>query len=142
MIPSEYAASNTIPRTTVRESAARARIAASVIPTQGAAQTANAPPSNAREPLLRARPRTPGATIRSGHGISPANARPSTTSTNPATSVWRSLSSTPPTAAAAAPSTTKTTVNPSAKGTLATTMRRATPRSPRRSTSTAETAER
>ena len=113
-----------------------------MIPTHGAAQTANAPPSSAREPLPRARPSIPAPTIRSGQGSSPANASPSTTSTKPATSVCCCLSSTPPIAAAAAPSSTKTTVKPKANGMLATTTRRATPRSPSRSTSTAETADR
>jgi hypothetical protein len=63
-------------------------------------------------------------------------ARPRTTRTKPASFVRVSASTQPPSAAAAAPSTTKTTVKPAANGTLATTTRFATPRSPRRSTST------
>ena len=51
---------------------------------QGAAQTANAPPSSAAEPPRRARWSRPGATARSGHGSRPANARPITTSAKPA----------------------------------------------------------
>ena len=46
------------------------------------------------------------------------------------------------TAAAAAPSTTKTAVNPAMNGSVAITTRRAAPRSPRRLTSTDETADR
>src|SRR3954452_1827819 len=142
VIPNEYAASRMQPRTTVRESAARARIAPRTTPTHGAAQTANAAPRSAREPLARARPRAPGASIRSGQGSKPANASPRTTSTNPAIFVRVSWSSHPPSAAAPAPRTTKTTVKPSANGTLAATTRRAEPRSPRRSTSTDEIADR
>ena len=64
------------PRTTVRESAASARIAPSTTPTHGAAQTANAAPSRAREPLARARVSAPGASMRSGQGSSPMKREP------------------------------------------------------------------
>ena len=130
------------PRTTVRESAASARIAPSRTPTQGAAQTAKAAPSRAREPLARARVRAPGASMRSGQGSRPMKASPNTTSTKPAIFVRVSRSTQPPSAAPAAPSTTKTTVKPSANGTLAAITRRAVPRSPSRSTSTAVIADR
>ena len=126
----------------MRESAAKARIAPSKTPTQGAAQTANAAPSRAREPLARARVSAPGASMRSGQGSSPMKASPSTTSTKPAIFVRVSWSTQPPSAAAPAPRTTKTTVKPSAKGTLAAITRRAIPRSPSRSTSTAVIADR
>ena len=112
------------------------------MPTHGAAQTANAAPSRAREPLARARVSAPGASMRSGHGSRPMKASPSTTSTKPAIFVRVSRSTQPPSAAAPAPSTTKTTVKPSANGTLAATTRRAIPRSPSRSTSTAVIADR
>ena len=92
--------------------------------------------------LPGARPIAPGASIRSGHGSSPARARPRTTRTKPAILTLASGSTQPPRAAAPAPSTTNTTVNPIAKGTLADTIRLATPRSPSRSTSTDEIAER
>ena len=121
---------------------ASTRIDASTVPMHGAAHTANAPPSSAREPLPCARRRSPGATARSGHGRTPRNARPSTTRTKPAILTCDRLSTVLPTAAAAAPRRTNTAVKPITNGTLATTMRLETPRSPRRSTSTAETAER
>ena len=49
---------------------ARTRIEASTVPMHGAAQTAKAPPSSAFEPRRRACCRSPGATARSGHGSS------------------------------------------------------------------------
>jgi hypothetical protein len=75
-------------------------------------------------------------------GKRPTNARPSTTSTNPAISVCALPDTVLPIAAAPAPSTTKTTVKPRMNGRLATTTRRALPRSPRRPVSTLEIAER
>ena len=78
----------------------------------------------------------------SGHGSSPMNASPITTRTNPAIFTCVCLSTVPPIAAAPAPSRTNTVVKPRINGMLATTIRRLTPRSPRRSTSTAEIAER
>ncbi len=72
------------------------------------------------------------------------NASPKTTRTNPETfsSRRRLGTSRPPTSAAPTPSRTKKAVNPSTNGMLDTTTRRAVPRSPSRSASTAETAER
>ena len=121
---------------------ASTRIDASTVPMHGAAHTANAPPSSAFEPRRRAPCRRLGATARSGHGRSPMNASPSTTSTNPAILSWVSLSTALPTAAAPAPRTTKTIVKPRMNGTLASAIRRPTPRSPSRSISTAEIADR
>src|SRR4051812_4599163 len=108
----------------------------------GAAHTANAPPSSAREPLPCARWSSPGATARSGQGRTRRNARPSTTRTKPAISTCDRLSTVLPTAAAAAPSSTNTAVKPITNGTLASSTRFETPWSPSRSTSTAETADR
>src|SRR6478736_3168215 len=116
--PSEYTASRITPRTIVRESAASTRIALNTTPTQGAAQTAKAAPSSAREPDARARLSAPGATSRSGHGKRPMKASPSTTSTKPASFVLVERSTQWPSAAAPAPSATKTTVNPSANAAL------------------------
>ena len=69
---------------------------------------------------------------------------PKTISTNPAICSSRNWfrRSEPPIAAAPAPSPTKTAVKPSTNGTLARTTRSADPGSPRRSASTAETADR
>ena len=63
---------------------ARTRIAASTGPMHGAAQIANAPPSNTRDPRLRAPCTRPAPTRRSGQGRRPMNASPKTTSTKPA----------------------------------------------------------
>jgi len=131
-----------MPRAIVPEPDASTRIDASTVPMHGAAHTANAPPSSAFEPRRRACCRSPGATARSGHGRSRRNASPITTSTNPAIFSCVGLSTVLPTAAAPAPSRTKITVKPRMNGRLATTMRLPTPRSPRRSTSTAEIADR
>ena len=130
------------PRATPPLELARTRIEASTVPMHGAAQTANAPPSSAAEPRRRARWSRPGATARSGHGSSPMNASPITTSAKPAICVWVVLATTLAIAAAPAPSATKTTVKPAMNGMLAATTRRPAPRSPSRSTSTAETADR
>ena len=108
----------------------------------GAAQTANAPPSSAFDPRRRACCSRPGATVRSGQGSKPMNASPITISTKPAILTCVCLSTVPPIAAAPAPSSTKTVVKPRMKGMLAITIRRLTPRSPSRSTSTAEIADR
>ena len=94
---------------------------------QGAAHTANAPPSSRPEPRRRAPVSSPGATMRSGTGTKPRNARPSTTRTKPATSVCVWAATEPPTAAAPAPRTTKTTVKPRMNGRLAMRTRRADP---------------
>src|SRR3954449_2603291 len=109
---------------------------------QGAAQTAKAPPRSAFEPRRRACCRRPGAIVRSGHGRSPMNARPITISTKPAILTCVCLSTVPPIAAAPAPSSTNTVVKPRMNGMLAMTIRRLNPRSPSRSTSTAEIADR
>ena len=121
---------------------ASVRIDASTTPTQGAAQTANAPPSSTLEPRRRAPATRPGAKSRSGQGNNPMNVSPSTTSTRPASSVWRSKGSTPPIAAAPAPRITKTTVKPAMNGRLPSATLRAAPGLPRRSASIADTAER
>ena len=73
-----------MPRATVPLPDASTRIDASTVPMHGAAQTANAPPSSAFDPRRRACCSSPGATVRSGHGSSPMNASPITTSTKPA----------------------------------------------------------
>ncbi len=116
--------------------------AARTVPIHGAAQTAKAPPSSAREPRLRAPTSSPGATTRSGTGRSPTNARPRTTSTNPAISVCAFGETTFEIAAAPAPTATNTTVKPRMNGTLAIATRRAEPARPSSSGSTPETAER
>src|SRR3954467_5025491 len=115
--PSAYAARRTAPFSTVPLSLARTSTAASTVPMQGAAQTANAPPRSAPEPRRRAPVSKPGASKRSGTGSSPRNARPSTMRTKPAISVCALGENALPTAAAPAPSTTKTTVNPKMNGT-------------------------
>ena len=110
----------------------------------GAAQIANAPPSSTREPRLRAPCTSPAPTSRSGHGSRPMKANPKTTRTKPATRWSRNwlLRNPAPMSWAPMPSATKTAVKPSTNGMLASTTRRADPRSPSRSASTAETAER
>ena len=57
----------------------------------GAAQTANAAPSSALEPLRRAPPTSSGATIRFGSGSRPMNASPTTISRKPAICLLRRL---------------------------------------------------
>src|SRR4051794_14365977 len=121
---------------------ATTRIEASTVPMHGAAHTANAPPSSTPEPLCRARCSSPGATALSGIGIRPMKASPITTSAKPAICVWLDLGTTLAIEAAAAPSATKTSVKPMMNGMLAITTRLPAPRSPSRSTSTEETAER
>ena len=117
---------------------------ASTGPIQGAAHTANAPPSKSLEPRLRAPCTRPAPTSRSGHGSSPMKASPNTTRTKPEIFSNRNWSrkSEPPTSAAATPRATNTALKPSTNGTLAATTRRAVPGWPRRSASTADTAER
>src|SRR5687768_11025495 len=111
---------------------------------QGAAQTAKAPPRRTREPRPRASRRRLAPTSRSGHGSRPMKARPNTTRTKPAMRSSRNWSPRirPPTSAAPTPSSTKNAVNPSTNGTLPVITRLAVPRSPSRSASTAETADR
>ena len=140
--PSEYEKSRITPRSTPPLELASTRIEASTVPMHGAAQTANAPPSSTDDPPRRAICSSPGAIARSGHGSRPTNASPSTISTKPAISVCVVFATELAIAAAPAPSTTNTTVKPAMNGTLASTTRRAEPRSPRRVTSTADTAER
>jgi hypothetical protein len=108
----------------------------------GAAQTAKAPPSSARDPRLRAPTSSPGATTRSGTGSRPTNASPITTRTNPAMSACAFGVTTFEIAAAPAPTATKTSVKPRMNGTLAIAMRRADPARPSSSGSTPDTAER
>ena len=109
----------------------------------GAAQTANAPPSSTPEPSCRARCSRPGRDARCrGSGSRPTNASPITTSAKPAICVWLVFGDDARDRGGAAPSATKTIVKPTMNGMLATTTRLPAPRSPSRSTSTAETAER
>ena len=117
---------------------------ASTGPMHGAAHTAKAPPSRSLEPRLRAPCTSPAPTSLSGHGSSPMKASPNTTRTKPEIFSSRNWSrkSEPPTSAAATPSATNTAVKPSTNGTLAATTRRAVPGWPRRSASTADTADR
>ena len=77
-----------------------------------------------------------------GPGQQPDEPDPITTSAKPAISVCVSLATTLAIAAAPAPRMTKTTVKPAMNGRLAATILLPTPRSPKRSTSIAETAER
>jgi hypothetical protein len=91
---------------------------------------------------LRAAPSSPGATERSGIGSRPTNTRPITISAKPAIFSWVVCVTTPAIAAAPAPSTTNPKLKPAMNGRLESTTRRAAPRSPSRSTSIAETAER
>ena len=72
------------------------------------------------------------------------NAKPTTTSTNPAIFSSRNWSDStrPPTSAAPTPSSTKNAVNPRTNGMLAATTRRPVPGSPSLSASIADTADR
>jgi len=72
------------------------------------------------------------------------DARPNTTSTNPAIFSSKNWSRRrlPPTNAAPTPSATKSAMKPRTKGMLETTTRRAIPGSPSRSADTADTADR
>src|SRR5205823_14414318 len=110
-------------------------------PMHGAAQMLKAAP-RANDPRRRAVVTRLGAINCFGMGSRPMKASPKTTRISPAISDRRAGASTLPIPAAPAPRATKTTVNPSMNGRLPRSTRRATPGSPSRSASTAETADR